>query len=90
MSLVAEPHPIHGTRLEILGKDVEAWCQVQHELASVACLRSTQMLRLLRLLRRNVAPTERPSGSDMAGSDGPPQLSGQWFDLHDVGTQSGQ
>ena len=32
---VAEPHAIHGTCLEVLGKDVEAGRQVEHELTSL-------------------------------------------------------
>src|ERR1700722_19796071 len=36
------------------------------------CLRSMHMLRLLRLFRKNVAPTGRPSGSAMAGSEARP------------------
>ena len=48
------------------------------------------MLRLLKLLRRKVAPTERPSGSDIAGSDGATELTGQRFDLDDVGAETSQ
>ncbi len=48
-------------------------------------------LRLLRLLRRNVAPTLRPSGSSMAGSDPRPESPGaRVLDLDDVGAQAGE
>ena len=49
------------------------------------------MLRLLRLLRRNVAPTLRPSGSIIAGERAPARLAvHRVLDLHDVGAEPGQ
>ena len=48
-------------------------------------------LRLLRLLRRKVAPTLRPSGSSIAGRRRPARLAvHRVLDLHDLGAEAGE
>ena len=48
------------------------------------------MLRLFKLLRRKVAPTARPSGSDIAGSDARHGRRSAGPDLDDVSTETCQ
>ena len=48
------------------------------------------MLRLPRLLRRNVAPTTRPSGSTHRRLRAATRLAGQRLDLDDVGAEASQ
>ena len=73
--VVAEAEAVIGAGLEVLGDDVEPRRQrAARGRGPRGALRSTQIERLPRLLRRNVAPTRRPSGSVIAGSDPRPDL----------------